>query len=300
MDRLSTMKIEDAKMTRRSFLKQIYKLGLSALFISSLGFGYARYIEPKQLKITRHHLQSAKIPTTFDGTRIVLFSDTHIGFNYTADQFSKLINLINEEAPDVILFTGDLLDAPNKYKAIGKVTQLLKDLRAPLGKFSIYGNHDHGGYGSELIKMIMEEADFELLVNANKKLYNKMNDYIYISGLDDGMLGKPDPVKALQKVERDVYSIFLAHQPDLVKSICDLPADLQLSGHSHGGQIQLPFFGPIFTPYGATTYYEGFYQVGSTQLYVNRGIGTTRVPFRFLSPPELTIFTLKSLQGRSE
>lgn len=289
------MKIESTKMTRRSFLKQIYKFGLGSLFLSVMGYSYARYLEPKQLKITKHQLQSAKIPKSFDGIRMVLFSDTHLGFNYTAEQFSHLLNIINEEAPDIILFTGDLLDAPNRYEEIGKITQLLKELRAPLGKFSIYGNHDHGGYGSDIIKRIMKEANFELLINQHQKLYNKMNDYIYICGLDDGMLGKPDPKKTLQDVEPHVFTILLAHQPDLVKTIENLPVDVQLSGHSHGGQVQLPFVGPIFTPVGATTYVEGFYQVGSTQLYVNRGIGTTRVPFRFLSPPELTIFTLKSI-----
>lgn len=289
------MKIESTKMTRRSFLKQIYKFGLGSLFLSAMCFSYARYIEPKQLKITKHFLESVKIPKSFDGIRIVLFSDTHLGFNYTAKQFLNLINFINEEAPDIIFFTGDLLDAPNKYEELGEITELLKELRAPLGKFSIYGNHDHGGYGSEIIKMMMEKADFELLINQNKKLYNKMNDYIYICGLDDGMLGKPNPAKALQGVDSEVYTILLAHQPDLVKTILDFPVDIQLSGHSHGGQVQLPFFGPIFTPVGSTTYYEGFYRIGKTQLYVNRGIGTTRVPFRFLCPPELTIFTLKSL-----
>lgn len=292
------MEIESVKMTRRSFIKHIYKFGVGSVILSAMGFGYARYLEPKQLKITRRYLQSTKIPASFDGIKMVLFSDTHLGFNYSVQQFTDLLSLINEEAPDIILFTGDLMDAPNKYKEIGKITQLLKELRAPLGKYSIYGNHDHGGYGTEIIKMIMKEADFELLINRHKKLYNKMNEYIYISGLDDGLLGKPDPQKTLQGIESTVYSILLSHQPDLVDTIQNYSVDLQLSGHSHGGQIQLPFYGPIFTPIGATKYIEGLYQVGSTELYVNRGIGTTRMPFRFLCPPELTIFTLKPEKGR--
>lgn len=290
------MKIESEKITRRSFLKQIFKLGFGTVFLSSVGFGYARYIEPKQLRISRIQLQSEKIPKSFNNIKMVLFSDTHLGFNYSVEQFTDLITFINEIAPDIILFTGDLIDAPNKYKEIGPVTQLLKELRAPFGKFSIYGNHDHGGYGTEIYKMIMEEANFALLKNEHKKVYNKMNDYIYICGLDDGMLGKPDPKKTFENIDANVFTILLAHQPDLVEMVKEYPIDVQLSGHSHGGQIQLPFIGPIFTPTGSTTYVEGFYEVGTTQLYVNRGIGTTRVPFRFLCPPELTIFTLVSLQ----
>lgn len=288
------MKTENVKVTRRSFIKQLYNFGLGSLLLSSGGYSYARYIEPKQLKIVKHILESPKIPKSFDGVRIVLFSDTHLGFNYSIKQFSDLLQLINEEAPDIILFTGDLMDAPNQFDQIDEIAPLLKRLRAPLGKFSIYGNHDHGGYGSEDVKDIMEHSDFDLLVNTHKKVYNKMGDYIYISGLDDAMLGKPDPKKTLNEVKKDVFTILMAHQPDMVASIVNYPVDLQVSGHSHGGQIQLPFYGPIFTPAGAINYYEGFYQVQSVKLYVNRGIGTTRVPYRFLSPPELTIFTLKS------
>ncbi|NSL50697.1 metallophosphoesterase [Calidifontibacillus erzurumensis] len=290
------MKIESEKISRRSFLKQLFKFSFGTVLLSSLGLTYARYIEPKQLRISRIQLQSEKIPKSFDKIKMILFSDTHLGFNYSVEQFSNLIASINEAMPDIVLFTGDLIDAPNKYKEIGPVTQLLKELRAPLGKFSIYGNHDHGGYGTEIYKMIMEEANFELLKNEHKKIYNKMSDFIYISGLDDGMLGKPNPEKTFENIDTNVFTILLAHQPDLVEMVKDYPIDVQLSGHSHGGQIQLPFIGPIFTPSGSTNYVEGFYEVGATQLYVNRGIGTTRVPFRFLCPPELTIFTLRSLQ----
>ncbi|WP_102347110.1 metallophosphoesterase [Bacillus sp. Marseille-P3661] len=288
------MKTEDIKITRRSFLKQLTSIGIGSFLLSSITYSYARYIEPKQLKIIKHELISTKIPKSFDGVRIILFSDTHLGHNYTIDQFSNLVETINEQVPDIILFTGDLIDAPNEYNEINKVAPLLKNLRAPLGKFSIYGNHDHGGYGSEEIKKIMDTSNFELLVNQNRKVYNKMQDYIYISGLDDAMLGRPDAVLAMEGLDNQTFNIMLAHQPDTIDDLLHFPIDIQLSGHSHGGQIQLPFYGPIFTPTGALRYYEGFYNVGQISLYVNRGIGTTRVPFRFLSTPELTVFVLRS------
>ncbi|WP_017753538.1 metallophosphoesterase [Calidifontibacillus oryziterrae] len=282
------------KINRRNFIKNCITYSLGSLLLTAGGYSYARFIEPKNLSINNHELHSFKIPQSFDGTRIVLFSDTHLGHYYSINEFTKLINIINEQAPDIILFTGDLIDAPNKYKDINKIAPLLKQLRAPLGKYSIYGNHDHGGYGSEIIRDIMRESDFKLLINEHEKLFNKRNDYIFISGLDDAMLGNPDIDKTLLGVELQTFTILLAHQPDIIKELGNYPIDVQLSGHSHGGQVQLPFYGPIFTPIGATTYYEGFYKVGPIELYVNRGIGTTRVPFRFLSPPELTIFTLKT------
>lgn len=291
------MKTRNKKMTRRTFIKRLFSFSLSSLILTGVGYSYARYIEPRQLKITKHEIHSSKLPQSFDGIRIVLFSDTHLGHYYSIEDFSNLINLINEQAADIILFTGDLLDAPNRYEDVNKVAPLLKELRAPLGKYSIYGNHDHGGYGSEIIKDIMEQSEFKLLVNKHEKLFNRYNEYIFISGLDDSMLGNPDPEKALQNIDPNIFSILLAHQPDIADRIVDYPVDVQLSGHSHGGQVQLPFYGPIFTPIGATTYFEGFYQVGPVQLYVNRGIGTTRVPFRFLSSPELTIFTLRAGRG---
>jgi uncharacterized protein len=283
------------KLSRRSFIKRMLKIGIISVGTSSSIYYYAHNIEPSMLQITEHTITHKAIPKGFNGFKIVQFSDTHLGFNYNLDQFEQLITKINTLDPDVIFFTGDLMDAPNQYPNPQEITPILKRLNAPFGKFSIYGNHDHGGYGSDIYKTIMVESDFSILQNQANKLNLLDGSEMYILGLDDAMLGKPDITSMMAGVPDESYKILLCHEPDLATQAQFHGIQLQLSGHSHGGQIQIPFIGPLVTPPLAEKYHEGFYDLGNLTLYVNRGIGTTRLPFRFLSQPEVTVFQLASL-----
>ncbi len=188
------------------------------------------------------------------------------------------------------------MDEPNKYTDLKKIPPILSSLHASLGKFCIYGNHDHGGYGSDLYASIMSESGFSILKNQAKPISLIDNSTIYIIGIDDAMLGKPNFETALSNVPNDSYKILLCHAPDLADQALTYDIELQLSGHSHGGQIKIPFIGALVTPPFAEKYNEGLYKIESEShvltLYVNSGIGTTRLPFRFLSRPELTVYKL--------
>jgi predicted MPP superfamily phosphohydrolase len=215
------------------------------------------------------------------------------------DQLEELIEKINKIKADIIFFTGDLMDEPNKYSEANQIPPLLQKIEAPMGKFAIYGNHDHGGYGSDIYKSIMEEAGFILLLNENRKI-EVSGSSIHVIGIDDAMLGRPDIKLAAENIAEPSYKILLSHAPDLADGASSFGIQLQLSGHSHGGQIKIPFFGALVKPPYAERYHEGFYEIGSQEpltLYVNRGLGTTRLPFRFLSRPEMTVFTLHSDNG---
>lgn len=197
---------------------------------------------------------------------------------------------------DIIFFTGDLMDEPNKYSEQGAIPPLLKRLNAPFGKFAIYGNHDHGGYGTDIYKSIMNESGFTLLQNEFNRITLLDGSQIYVLGLDDAMLGKPDLTALIPEIPAESYKILLCHEPDLADNVLVHGVQLQLSGHSHGGQIKIPFLGPLVTPPLSEKYHEGFYKIenelNQLTLYVNRGIGTTRLPFRFHSKPEVTVFHL--------
>jgi uncharacterized protein len=289
------------KMSRRYFLKSGIGTFLAGILTVGGGGYYAREIEPKLLTIKKHTISHSKIPVGFNGFKILQFSDTHIGFQYDLNQLKELVNKINSLTPDMILFTGDLMDTPNQYAEINSLAPILKNLHAPFGSFAIYGNHDHGGYGSDLYRNVMKDAGFTLLLNEARQVSLLTKESLYIAGIDDAMLGMPDIQSTLESIPEGEFTILLSHAPDLADQAADLGnIQLQLSGHSHGGQIQLPLFGAIIKPPFAKNYYEGFYQIGPTNdpltLYVNRGLGTTRLPFRFLSPPEITLFTLQSLQ----
>ncbi|MGM0902531.1 MAG: metallophosphoesterase [Bacillota bacterium] len=284
-------------LTRRSFIKRMFGGVLVLGGISTGGYYYAHEIEPHMLDITLHDFPSPLLPQEFNGFKIVQFSDTHLGFQYNLEQFQKLIKKINGLEPDMIVFTGDLMDNPNEFKETQQIIQALTKLRAPFGKYAVYGNHDHGGYGSDIYRRIIQEAGITLLVNEARTVTLLNGSSIHIAGVDDSMLGHPNIESALSGLPENSYTILLSHAPDFASVASNYNIQLQLSGHSHGGQIQIPFWGPVVTPPHGEKYPEGFYQLGDNQgltLYVNRGLGTTRLPFRFLSKPELTLFTLTS------
>lgn len=283
-----------SKMTRRGFFKRIFTIVFTALLTTGAGYFYARYIEPKQMNILKHTVKHSTIPKSFSGIKIAQFSDTHIGHHFGQAELEKVVRLINKEEPDIVFFTGDLMDNPLEYDGSYNLINILKQIKAPLGKFAIYGNHDHGGYGTETYEEIMESSDFTVLKNENTTIELVDKSQIYIAGVDDLMLGRPDFNETLQDIPEDAYTILLAHEGDAADSIAEqFHVNLQLSGHSHGGQVQIPFFGPLITPPLGSKFYEGFYYFDNLTLYVNKGLGTTREPYRFLAPPEITIFTLE-------
>lgn len=285
------------KLTKRTFLKRTLGSFLTVLGLGSGGYFYANRIEPNLLDINYQQMQHPFIPRSFDGIKIVQFSDTHLGFQYNLNQFEKLVKKINNLKPDLIFFTGDLIDEPNKYPEINQLVPILQQLKAPLGQYCIFGNHDHGGYGSDIYRNIMETANFTVLLNESKPIKLKNGSKIYLIGIDDAMLGQPDLKLALNQVPNNMFKLLLSHAPDLAETAVQYQIHWQLSGHSHGGQVKIPFVGALVTPPFARVYTEGLYTIGESSpltLYVNRGIGTTRLPFRFMARPELTIFTLKS------
>ncbi|GGE67430.1 metallophosphoesterase [Priestia taiwanensis] len=285
------------KVSRRIFLKRSIQFSLFSLASSLFGYAYARKIEPILLDIVEHDILSTYLPPTFNGVKILQFSDTHLSDYYTLHQLDKLVETINEQKPDIVIFSGDLIDNFQTYKEADDVAPILKKIHAPLGKFSIYGNHDHGGYGTQKYRQIMEDADFRLLVDETVRISHSSGSSINVAGLDDFMLGKPKIEQTLESMNKQDFNLLLIHEPDIADRVKGYPIDLQLSGHSHGGQVQVPFYGPVITPPLGQKYVEGFYTIphSSTRmkLYVNRGIGTVHVPCRFLCMPELTIFTLK-------
>ncbi|MFD1017986.1 metallophosphoesterase [Thalassobacillus hwangdonensis] len=281
------------RITRRTFLKKALTSVFAIFGLSSGGYYYARYIETDMLDVKKETIASQTIPSSFQDFKILLFSDTHLGFNYDLNQFEKLVNSINKESPDLIVFAGDLVDQPNAYSWNNRLEGLLSKLNAPYGKFWIYGNHDHGGYGTDIVDQTMKKGGFQLLRNQHT-IVNQGEASIAMAGLDDVMLGKPNLHRTLDGVPEDLFTILLCHEPDFADEASRYQVDLQLSGHSHGGQIRLPIVGDLITPPLAKKYVEGWHDVGSDsmKLYVTRGIGTTRMPYRFLCKPEITLFRL--------
>ncbi|BAC13354.1 hypothetical conserved protein [Oceanobacillus iheyensis HTE831] len=281
-------------MNRRTFLKRSFGSLITLIGLSGGTYFYAKDIEPNLLKVTEEPIHFPNIPAAFHNFRIIQFSDTHIGFHYDLDQFKELAIKINQLQPDLILFSGDLVDKPNQFYWDDRIVEILRSMNAEYGKYWIYGNHDHGGYGTEIVKDIMEAGEFSLLQNESVPI-SKDGSYFTLAGIDDVMLGKPDLNKALQNQQENDFTILLSHEPDFADITKNYPVQVQLSGHSHGGQVRFPFIGDLYTPPYAEKYVQGKYDLHPNfNLYVNSGIGTTRLPYRFLCKPELHMYELKS------
>ncbi|EJQ36506.1 hypothetical protein IEC_02837 [Bacillus toyonensis] len=286
------------KEQKKSILKKLIISFISIVMIPVSLYFYATEIERKLITVTWNEIEAPTIPKEFNNKKILQFSDVHLGPEFTLKQLENLVEKMNELHPDIVVFTGDLIDKFGSYSAEkDEAKVILQKINAPLGKYAVFGNHDRGGGGSVFYKKYMEEAGFSVLVNEVQKIKVGNGKYITISGLDDFLLGKPQIDATLKHVRQQDFNMLLVHEPDVVDKVACYPVDFQVSGHSHGGQVQIPFIGPLITTKLAESYVEGMYELEGKNkplhLYVNRGIGTTRMPVRFWSAPELSVFVLK-------
>ena len=275
-------------------LKDIgFMAGMVAITAGYSALGERYWLQTKQLT-----LSFPKLPKVFSGMRMVQFSDVHLGKFYKKDRLEALVEEIMKLKPDLICFTGDLFDT-HDGEADEAIIPILAKLKAPYGKFAVVGNHDHASGLTEVIR-ILSNGGFRVLIN-EQEILRREDQEIRIAGVDDMFLGKPNLQVALQSGslesdEQQPFTLLLSHAPDYADKASRFAIDFQISGHSHGGQVRLPFIGALETPRFGRKYVQGLNKVKGSQLlvYTNRGIGTTHLPIRFFCRPELTVFTFLS------
>ena len=254
---------------------------------------YAKFIEPELLTVRYETINTNYLNENTDEIRILQFSDTHISDYFDIEDLKNAVIKINEENPDIVVFTGDLIDQYDNYQykdEIYEIWETLGSIKAPI-KYAIYGNHDYGGGAEKVYKEIMKNSGFILLINQNSELLQYNINFI---GMDDSIFGsfKPDIISGY--LNKNMYNIVLSHEPDVADRFLEYSIDLFLAGHSHGGQVNLPVVN--YLPLLAEKYVRGFYDfenIRQTKLYVNTGLGTSKIPLRFMAEPELTVITLK-------
>jgi predicted MPP superfamily phosphohydrolase len=245
---------------------------------------YGHFIEPYWVEVKMVEIPTSKLHQT--AVRLVQISDTHC--TTKAMNEKKMVEIINGLKPDVIVFTGD---AANNGSGLKRFKETMKGLDARLGKFAVRGNIDAGfWYGTDIFA-----GTCFVGLDGNTIDIDKDGEKICISGVSWERQNRASDV--LRKVPDDCFSVFLCHFPDSAEDLKGLNIDLYLSGHTHGGQIALPFYGAIITLSKFGKKYEsGEYKVGSTILYVNRGLGLAagiNPKIRFFARPEITVFDLK-------
>ena len=256
---------------------------------------YSRYVATSGL-ITKEYVITTDITDSYDGFKIVHFSDLHYGRIITEQELkiiSEEINLIN---PDIVVFTGDLIDDSIDIDNFNdeKLISFLSSIKAKYGKYAVRGNHDYVVYADK-IKNLFADSGFTYLENSYDILYNEINDKIFIGGLDTSFYDKDDLDKTLAYQDENIsYKIMLTHEPDISDEIVnkDNTINLILAGHSHNGQVRLPFIGALTTPEKANKYYDNYYKIQNTNLYVSSGIGVSKVDFRLFNRPSINFYRI--------
>ncbi|MED4783312.1 metallophosphoesterase [Brevibacillus choshinensis] len=248
--------------------------------------------ERQWIEVTRVPIDLPGIPIAFRGTKLVHFSDLHLGHYCEPKDVQHVVDLIMRERPDLICFTGDLVDESTRYLSV--IVPILQQLQAPLGKFAVLGNHDYRLQEQNVVRSTFASSGFEVMDNRHLRL-DKQGSSLYIAGIDDVLFGVPDVSRAVSEIPEGETVILLAHEPDFADEAAAFPVHLQLSGHSHGGQVRIPLMGPVLTPKLSQKYVQGLYGVNNSQMqvYTTRGIGTTILPIRFFCRPEVTVITLR-------
>lgn len=271
----------------------------AALAVAGLGL-YSSEIERHFIEIVPQTFLIPNLPEAFHGFRIAQMSDIHLE-HFTEDFFlRRAVAHINALKPDMVLLTGDFISNNSSgsddraYAAMPHCGEILHGLECPL-RYGVLGNHDVDVDGPAVVKMLAEHG-VTPLVNRSVPI-ERGGQRIWLAGLDDAQAGNPDLSAAIPE-RPDAPVILMCHEPDYVDSIMRHERspliDLVLSGHSHGGQVRMPFIGALQLPPLGRKYSLGRYLFNKTQLYVNRGIGTVGLPIRFDCPPEITHITLQS------
>ncbi|HSY58457.1 MAG TPA: metallophosphoesterase [Terriglobales bacterium] len=244
--------------------------------LAAFGF-YGVLVEPYRIEVTHFDIQGA----VASPLKIAHLSDLHTRGIGRREQ--RLLAVLDSEKPDVILITGDTVARKNRYDG---PKELYTRLHAPLGVWVVRGNWENDS-PLHHERAFYQDAGVHFLLNENAEL----RPDVWLIGLDDPYTGVAKLDVAMAGAPSDAYKIALFHSPAFFDRIAG-HVNLCLAGHTHGGQVRLPFMNPLWLPRGSGRFLAGWYQENGSEMYVNRGLGWSLLPVRFLARPEITFITI--------
>ncbi|OGH97646.1 MAG: hypothetical protein A2039_04800 [Candidatus Melainabacteria bacterium GWA2_34_9] len=278
------------KSSLKNVIKTLLLLTFSILFV--IGF----FIEPDEIVVHKVTLKLNNWDKKHDNLKIAVISDIHAGAPFiNADKIRKIVELSNKENPDLILLPGDFVSNGVIGETFVKpdlVAGILSKLKSKYGIIAVLGNNDWG-YNGKKVTLALENKNITVLENNAKELIINGKP-LWIAGVADLIKRFPDIDKALSKINGKSPILLLSHNPDVFPFIPDR-VNLTIAGHTHGGQVDLPFAGRLIVPSGfGERYAFGHIHENNKDLYVSTGIGTSMIPVRFGVLPEIVILTIKS------
>jgi len=262
-------------------------ISISILILGSWSF----FVGPRRIKIENIRIKIKNLSPSFQGVKIIQLSDLHS--KDFGEKEKKSLEILAQLKPDFIFITGDFIDW--KTSNLKSCQEFWKEISKnyPNRVFGVFGNHENHHPKSKTIKNLLTDSGVKI-INNESVILRKNEDFIYLIGVDDPHENHDDIAKAMEQVENNTPKIMLAHSPEIFRRVKDQNIDLILTGHTHGGQVNIPFITNLFLPVKYDRKYKsGLFKEDSTYLYVNRGVGTTLLPFRFNAPPEITLIELE-------
>lgn len=286
---------EENREKRKKIIILTFKMVLILIISFVLFYLYTTYVSTSSLIVKEERIVNNKLPNNFNGLKIIQFSDLHYGSTIFEDELQKVVKEINKRKPDLVLFTGDLIDEEYDLstKELEKVIKQLKKIDASLGKYAVGGEEDSSNSNT-----IFNQSDFIVLNNNYELIYKDDSNPILLVGLSSLLKEQRDIDKSysyfLESTHNsDIFTISMLHEPDSVSEILEkYPTDLFLAGHSHNGNIRVPYVGALKKEEGAREYDQSFYQIDSSKLYISSGIGTNGLGFRLFCRPSINFFRL--------
>lgn len=288
---------EEKWKKRKNKIKKFIKISLIIIVFLYCFFFYAENYSTSKIIVKEKRIINERIPNSFNGIKIIHFSDLHYGSNIDYDKLKEIVKIINYRNPDLVFFTGDLIDKNYvlESKEQEKLILELQKISSSLGKYAVFGNEDVENYST-----IMNQSNFIVLNNEYDLIYNKTNEAILLSGFSSSLNNKIDINKSLDYYNKEtansnIYSIALFHEPDAAEEILNVhPLDLLLAGHSHNGNVRIPYLGSFMKIDGAKKYNQSYYRINNSELFITSGLGTQNGGIRLFCRPSINFFRLSN------
>lgn len=275
------------------FFKNLILFCISLILIASIILVYSHYIGTSGLNVKEQAIHYENLSKDIYGLKFVHISDIHYGRTIHEKELENLVKQINLTKPDILVFTGDLIDKDTQLSSEeeNKIIEILKKIDVNIGKYAVMGDHDQENFDHLIVS-----SGFTNLNDQYETIYFNATDYILIAGINTNN-NKNDKIKeVLSYIEtsevKPNYSILLLHKPDVIDQIDYSKFNLILAGHSHNGQIRIPGIGAILKWKGSQKYYDSHYTLNNSELYISGGLGVAEINFRLFNHPSFNLYRL--------
>lgn len=293
-DKQQEIEKEENYIKRKKTVIKTLKILTTLLIIFLSFFYYTTLISSKDIKVIEKRIIDKSIPISFNGVKIIHFSDLLYGSTMNINDLKKIVKEINLRKPDLVFFTGDLIKKDLKISTLEQenIINELKKLNSSIGKYAIYGDSDQENY-----QTILNQSNFTLLTNTHELIYNSNNEAILLVGLQsqtNNTINVEQAYSYYSNPENKIlYTITLLHEPDAIQNI-NYHTNLFLAGHSLGGEINIPFIGSMHLKENAKIYTKNHYKENNYEIFINTGLGTIDSNIRLFNKPTINFYRISN------